>query len=228
MKLQEQKHYYGLYQMPNHWSDDNDKQYSDEFFNDKKYEDLYFDNFFDMDQMFGHENSLFGTRGLPVGHPKRTSKSFNLYNERFGPMVVRVVKDTNLQEQINRIQSMMGVINEGLHDTSWEDEKGNKVTLIELIKATEDIPVQNIPVKKLESKITNSEWDEEDYKKVEEANLKYPIMVFVNDEGKILAIIDGNHRTQKAVNKGLKTIKGKLIPLNGLPKHMKKVFNHIG
>jgi hypothetical protein len=26
----------------------------------------------------------------------------------------------------------------------------------------------------------------------------------------------------------LKTIKGKLIPLNGLPKHMKKVFNHIG
>jgi hypothetical protein len=39
------------------------------------------------------------------------------------------------------------------------------VTLIELIKATEDIPVQNIPVKKLESKITNSDWDEEDYKK---------------------------------------------------------------
>jgi hypothetical protein len=116
MKLQEQKHYYGLYQMPNHWSDDNDKQYSDEFFNDKKYEDLYFDNFFDMDQMFGHENSLFGTRGLPVGHPKRTSKSFNLYNERFGPMVVRVVKDTNLQEQINRIQSMMGIISEKLED----------------------------------------------------------------------------------------------------------------
>ena len=132
-----------------------------------------------------------------------------------------------LREQINRIQSMMGVINEGLHDTSWEDEKGNKVTLIELIKVTEDIPVQNIPVKDLESKITNSDWDEDDYRKVETANLKYPIMVFVNDNGKILTIIDGNHRTQKAVNKGLKTIKGKLIPINGLPKHMKKVFNHI-
>jgi hypothetical protein len=90
-----------------------------------------------------------------------------------------------LQEQINRIQSMMGVINEGLHDTSWEDEKGNKVTLIELIKATEDIPVQNIPVKKLESKITNFDWDEDDYRKVETANLKYPIMLFVNDNGKI-------------------------------------------
>lgn len=112
MKIQEQKHYYGFHQLPNHWLGDNEKVYTDEFFNDKKYEDLYFDNFFDMDQMFGHENSLFGTRGLPVGHPKRTSKSFNQYNERFGPMVVRVVKDTNLQEQISRIQSMMGVMNE--------------------------------------------------------------------------------------------------------------------
>jgi hypothetical protein len=112
MKIQEQKHYYGFHQLPNHWLGDNEKVYTDEFFNDKKYEDLYFDNFFDMDQMFGHENSLFGTRGLPVGHPKRTSKSFNQYNERFGPMVVRVVKDTNLEEQISRIQSMMGVINE--------------------------------------------------------------------------------------------------------------------
>jgi hypothetical protein len=112
MKIQEQKHYYGFHQLPNHWLGDNEKVYTDEFFNDKKYEDLYFDNFFDMDQMFGHENSLFGTRGLPVGHPKRTSKSFNQYNERFGPMVVRVVKDTNLQEQISRIQTMMGVINE--------------------------------------------------------------------------------------------------------------------
>ena len=112
MNLQEQKHYYGFHQLPNHWSDDDEKIYTDEFFNDKKYEDLYFDNFFDMDQMFGHKNSLFGTRGLPVGHPKRTSKSFNQYNERFGPMVVRVVKDTNLEEQISRIQSMMGVINE--------------------------------------------------------------------------------------------------------------------
>lgn len=112
MKIQEQKHYYGFHQLPNHWLGDNEKVYTDEFFNDKKYEDLYFDNFFDMDQMFGHENSLFGTRGLPVGHPKRTSKSFNQYNERFGPMVVRVVKDTNLQEQISRMKSMMGVMNE--------------------------------------------------------------------------------------------------------------------
>ena len=227
MKLQEQKHYYGLYQMPNHWSDDNDKQYSDEFFNDKKYEDLYFDNFFDMDQMFGHENSLFGTRGLPVGHPKRTSKSFNLYNERFGPMVVRVVKDTNLQEQINRIQSMMGVINEGLHDTSWQNDEGDKITLMDLLNATKDIPVKKISVNKIKSKLLTWDDDDKEIAKIEKSNLQYPILIFVDDKNKFISIIDGHHRGQKAVRHKLKTINAKLIPINSLPKDIRKVFGHM-
>ena len=107
-----QKHYYGFVNLPNYWVDDNDKSYSDKFFDDKTYKDLYFDNFFDMDKMFGHENSLFGTKGLPVGHPERTSRSFQDYNEKYGPMIVRVVKDRNLQEQVSRMKSMMGVISE--------------------------------------------------------------------------------------------------------------------
>jgi hypothetical protein len=117
MNLQERRvnqsnHYYGWAAMPNRWINDNDRSYPDKFFDGKDYEDFYFDNFYDMDKMFGHENSLFGTRGLPVGHPDRSSKSFDLYNKLHGPMVVRVIKDNNLQEQISRIQSMMGVINE--------------------------------------------------------------------------------------------------------------------
>ena len=112
MKLQEQKHYYGFAGLPNHWVDDKDRQYPDEFFDDKTYEDLNFDNFSDMDKMFGHENSLFGTRGLPVGHPKRTSKSFDQYNKTYGPMIVRVVKDNSLQEQVSRIKSLMSLISE--------------------------------------------------------------------------------------------------------------------
>ena len=72
----------------------------------------------------------------------------------------------NLQEQISRIQSMMGVINEGLHDTSWQDEEGNKVTLVDLLKVTEDLPVKNIPIKKIKSKLLS--WDEEEeHKKIE-------------------------------------------------------------
>ena len=86
------KHFYGFSEYNNHWSDDNDKTYSDRYFDDKEYEEFVFDNFYDMDKIFGHENSLFGTRGLPVGHPKRSSRSFDFYNEKYGPMIVRVLK----------------------------------------------------------------------------------------------------------------------------------------
>ena len=40
--------------------------------------------------------------------------------------------------------------------------------------------------------------------------------------------IDGHHRAQKAVRKGLKTIKAKVIPINDLPKDIRKVFSHMG
>ena len=52
----------------------------------------------------------------------------------------------NLQEQISRMKSMMGVINEGLHDTSWQNEEGDKITLMDLLNATEDSPVEEFPV----------------------------------------------------------------------------------
>jgi len=119
MNIQEQivtsnsKHYYRFAGLPDYWVDDNDDIYYNEFFEDKVYNDYYFDNFLDMDKTFGHEDSLFGTKGLPVGDPKRKSKSFDTYNEMFGPMIVRLVNDDeNLQEQISRIKTMMGVINE--------------------------------------------------------------------------------------------------------------------
>ena len=87
------KVYYGFQGLPNFWADDQDNFKGDKYFEDKDYEDYYFDNFYDMDVQFGNENSLFGTRGLPVGHPDRSSKSFNSYNEKYGPIIVRVVKE---------------------------------------------------------------------------------------------------------------------------------------
>jgi len=103
------RHFYGFVGLPNHWADDNDFSVNDRFFEDKEYVDYYFDNFFEMDKIFGHEKSAFGTRGLPVGHPNRTSKSFDRYNERFGPAIVRVLKDSELTENIHRIKQIMGL-----------------------------------------------------------------------------------------------------------------------
>jgi uncharacterized protein (DUF1015 family) len=133
----------------------------------------------------------------------------------------------NLSEQIHRIQSMMGIINEGLHDTSWENDEGDKVTLMDLLNATKDIPVKKISVNKIKSKLLTWDDDEDEVKKIESADLQYPILIFVNDEGKFISIIDGHHRAQKAVRHKLKTIKAKLIPINSLPKDMRKVFGHM-
>jgi hypothetical protein len=49
----------------------------------------------------------------------------------------------------------------------------------------------------------------------------------VDDDNKFISIIDGHHRAQKAVKHKLKTIKAKLIPINSLPKNIKKVFSHL-
>ena len=119
-------------------------------------------------------------------------------------------------------------MDEGLHDTSWENDEGDKVTLINLLDATEDIPVKNIPVDKIKSKLLTWDDDDKEVAKIEKADLQYPILIFVDDDGKFISIIDGHHRAQKAVRHKLKTIKAKIIPINSLPKNFKKVFGHLG
>jgi len=129
-----------------------------------------------------------------------------------------------LQQTIRRI--LNETISEGLHDTSWENEDGDKVTLVDLLKVTKNIPIKNYPISKLKPHLLNFD-DDKEIKKIDKANLDYPILIFVNDDNKFLTIIDGHHRAQKAIKQKLKTIKAKVIPLNSLPKNIKKVFKHI-
>jgi hypothetical protein len=133
----------------------------------------------------------------------------------------------NLQENIQRIKEVMGVITEGLHDTSWSNDKNDKVTLVNLLNATQDIPVKRVSVKKLVPHLLTWDGDEQEVKKIEKSDLRYPILIFVDDDGKFISIIDGHHRAQKAVRNGLKTIKAKQIPISQLPKKIKKVFSHL-
>ena len=133
----------------------------------------------------------------------------------------------NLQEQTNRIKKMMGLLTEGLHDTSWQNEEGDKITLMDLLNATEDIPVKKISLNKIKSKLLTWDGDEDEVRKIESADLQYPILIFINDDGEFISIIDGHHRAQKAVRKKLETIRAKVIPINSLPKNIRKVFSHI-
>ena len=133
----------------------------------------------------------------------------------------------NLQESIRRIKEMMGVINEGLHDTFWQNEEGDKITLLDLLNATEDLPVEEYSVEELKPHLLTWDNDEDEIRKIERADLQYPILIFVNDDGEFISIIDGHHRAQKAVRKGLETIKAKVIPINSLPKGIRRVFKHM-
>ena len=133
----------------------------------------------------------------------------------------------NLKENISRIKEVMGILNEGLHDTSWENEEGDKITLIDLLNATEDIPVSEISVEELKPHLLTWDGDENEIKKIESADLQYPILIFINDDGEFVSIIDGHHRAQKAVRKGLDIIKAKVISINSLPKEIRRVFKHL-
>jgi hypothetical protein len=117
---------------------------------------------------------------------------------------------------------------EGLHDTSWDNDEGDKITLMDLLNVTEDIPVSNISVEELKPHLLTWDGDEDEIKKIESADLQYPILIFVDNDGEFISIIDGHHRAQKAVRKGLETIKAKVIPINDLPKDIRKVFSHMG
>ena len=88
-------------------------------------------------------------------------------------------------------------------------------------------PVKQISVERLKHMLLTWDHDNSEVQKIDMADLQYPILIFVNDEGNILSIIDGHHRAQKAVRRGLETIKCKLIPINSLPKDVRKVFKHI-
>ena len=118
-------------------------------------------------------------------------------------------------------------LNEGLHDTSWEDDKGNKITLMDLLISTDHLPVSDISVNKLKHMLLTWDGDNSEIQKIDMADLQYPILIFVNDEGDILSIIDGHHRVHKAIRKGLETIKCKLIPINSLPDNIGIIFNDI-
>jgi hypothetical protein len=140
-----------------------------------------------------------------------------LCRDKFGEYLIDIYKITCVEEDIN----------EGLHDTSWQNDEGDKVTLIDLLNATEDVPVKNISVDKIKSKLLTWDDDDKEIAKIEKSDLQYPILIFVDDNNNFVSIIDGHHRAQKAVRHKLKTIKAKLIPINSLPKDIKKVFNHL-
>ena len=167
------------------------------------------------DELDEYSRTLRNARkqGTKLRFPKSAIKSNPL---RFRPYSLENLEIKKLEQT------------EGLHDTSWENDEGDKITLMDLLNATEGIPVSKVDLEVLKPHLLTWDDDEEEKGKIDKADLQYPILIFVEDDGSFISIIDGHHRAQKAVKNKLGSIKAKVIPINLLPKDIRKVFGHMG
>lgn len=99
------------------------------------------------------------------------------------------------------------------------DEFKIKFKVRDIIELSKNYPAKNIDPKSMEHvlKGRQEDWDEDETeKRVENADLSYPIIVVSNKSGKNFAMLDGTHRLEKALGLGLDKIKGISIPINDL------------
>lgn len=88
-----------------------------------------------------------------------------------------------------------------------------KFAVKDLIAKAQQYPVEDIPIATLTPFLQGRQEDSSQTQaRADAAELKYPIIVFANDMGKIFAIGDGTHRVQKAAAMGMESIKGYVIP----------------
>lgn len=110
-------------------------------------------------------------------------------------------------------------------DTSWSDDE-DKITLQDILELTKDIKTINFPTEKLANIVLNWDNNPEEIERISqvEVSSQYPILVMVDEDNKIKWILDGNHRTQKALRSNSKTIPTKLIKPSNLNDKSKKIF----
>jgi len=122
----------------------------------------------------------------------------------------------------------IGVLNESKNDwkkTSWENEKGQKVTLPQLLDIIKDYPIIQAPIGKIKKIVIKKDTGGIESDRLNKADFKHPIIVVVDDQNNFKYILDGNHRANKAIDSNLKTIPTKLVNINKLPKKFQNVLD---
>ena len=128
------------------------------------------------------------------------------------------------KEKTKRLQKLKEV--EGGANTSWTSTDNETITLQDILELTKDIKVQNFPTKELASIVLNWDNNPEEIEKISqvEVSSQYPILIMVDEQGKIQWILDGNHRAQKALSAKAETIPAKLIKPSNLNSKARKIL----
>lgn len=116
-------------------------------------------------------------------------------------------------------------INEQGQDTSWNRGK-DTVTLEDILDLTNNITITQYSTEKLANVVLNWDNNPEEIQRISQVEIseQYPILIMVDQRGKIQWILDGNHRAQKALRSKAKTIPAKLIKPSDLTPVAKQVL----
>ncbi len=106
----------------------------------------------------------------------------------------------------------------------WENNNNYRISLIELLDITKDINSELMPIEDIPLTLKFDINDIEHNNRIKNADLIYPILLLVDEHNIPLYIIDGYHRTYKAIENKLSFIKVKKIKPNHLPENIKPIF----
>ena len=90
--------------------------------------------------------------------------------------------------------------------TKWVFEDGRSLSILEVLKMSEYVPVVDMEVEEVADIRTSTFIDQS---RLDNADTTYPIII-VNYEERYW-ILDGHHRLQKAINEKHRTIKVKIL-----------------
>ena len=115
-------------------------------------------------------------------------------------------------------------LDEGLEDTSWTNGEDKTVTLKQLLDAIKDYPTIEAPIEKVKKISLKPNGDGIEPDRVSNADITYPIIIVVDNNGNYKHVLDGNHRANKAIDAGLKFIPAKLVNIKKLPQEFQDVL----
>jgi hypothetical protein len=114
---------------------------------------------------------------------------------------------------------------EGLEDTSWTNADNKKLTLKQLLDVIKNYPTTQVPIEKLKKIVIKKDSGGIETPRLDKADVKYPIIIVIDDNNNFRYILDGNHRVQKAMAAGLKSIPAKLLNIKDLPEKFQGILS---
>ena len=154
---------------------------------------------------------------------------------------VKNVRDYNeLQREIELLEKLLDSdyafdINEnkrdlkedGLEDTYWINDKNQKITLKQLLNVIKDYPIVQVATERIEKIVIKKDSGGIESNRLNIADIRHPIIIVVDDIGNYKYILDGNHRANKAIDAGLKSIPAKLVNIKKLPRKFQDILNEV-